>query len=272
MKIQDLLLTICIIPCMMSCDKIGIGASTPGAEISTLLTGECLASTELSYYEPSDDNQFRENRFLFSFGLDLSNHSKEKTDSRPKTYNWRDIPSDELFSTFGGNKWTVKFEFDGIYQDVTDSFFASIGRQDYSVITILYNGGISLTCDSEFAGHAAGENLASLITCHPIYDSFVKESGENPVIAHCFNTPSNVGKCLEMPMEYISMLSDVISFSIPMDGYELLNTSANFKLEIPVRVVYYLTWLNDMLSDPDAELPYKDEVLTCSFRTKYTLR
>jgi len=269
MKIQHLLLTICIIPCLLSCDKIGFGASTPDTTICTLLTGECLASTQLSYIVPTDDEQVRENRFLFSFGVEFTNHSKEKILTR----HWRDIPSDELFSTFGSNKQTVKHEYEGIYREVTNSYVSCIGwPEKYSIITILYNGGISLTCESDFAGHAAGGNLASFITCYPVYDSFVEQSGENPIISHFFNTPSNVGKCIEMPMDYISMIGGTIRFSIPMGDYELLHTGANFRLEIPVRVVDYLTWLNNKISDPNAEMPYRDEVLKCSFRTNWTVR
>lgn len=260
MKIQHLLLTICLLLCIYSCELPAIGKEEP--QTSLLLTGESLANTKLSYVVPEAEyHQVKNDRFIFTFKVDLSDNVKVKENSGQ--YNV--IPSDELFSSFGSNKRTVRNEYERIHKEVCDAFLSvsHTVRYSFNVITILYNGGISLICDSEFAGHAAGENLASII---------IPKSSENPMIAPEFNTPSYVGKCIEMPMDYISMIGGTIKFSIPMGDYELLHTGANFRLEIPVRVVDYLTWLNNKISDPNAEMPYRDEVLKCSFRTNWTLR
>lgn len=271
MKIQHLLLTICLLLCIYSCElmpAISWGWQDPATSI--LLTGENLSSTKLSYIVPSDDNQVHSDRFTFSFTVDYSDCVKVK---KNKGEQFNVVPSSELFSSFGSNMKAVKNEFERIHKEVSDSYLSVCpGRCYFNVITILYNGGMSLVCDSEFAGHPAGENLASVITCFPWYDGFVEQSGEDPIIAGGFNTPSYVGKCIEMPMDYISMIGGTIEFSIPMGDYELLHTGANFRLEIPVRVVDYLTWLNNKISDPNAEMPYRDEVLKCSFRTNWTLR
>ena len=272
MKIQHLLLTICLMLSICSCELPAIDKATDDPATSLLLTGESLSSTKLSYIEPTDDDQVLFDRFTFSFTLTFSNDVKVKKDNGAQ---FNVVPSGELFSSFGSNKKAIMDEFDRIHQEVCDNYlsvYRGAGRYSFDVMTILYNGGISLTCESEFAGHAAGENLASVITCFPRYDYLVKQSGENPIIAGGFNTPSNVGKNIEMPMEYISMLGSAVKFSIPKGNYELVHTGANFRLEIPVRVVNYLTWLNDKISNPDAEIPYRDEVLTCSFRTNWTLR
>jgi len=239
--------------------------------ISTLLTGENLASTQLSYNVPTDDGQVLYDRFTFSFTVPLSDYVKVK---KGKGEQINVVPSSELFSSFGNNYREVMNEFERVHQETCNAYLPvyKSGRYSFDVITILYNGGMSLVCDSEFAGHPAGENLASVITCFPWYDGLVEQSGENPIIADGFNTPSNVGKSIEMPMDYISMVGGTIKFSIPKGDYELLHTGANFRLEIPVKVVDYLTWLNDKISDPDAEMPYRDEVLKCSFRTNWTLR
>ena len=272
MKIRHLLLTICSLLCISSCElmpAISWGWQDPATSI--LLTGENLASTQLSYNVPTDDDQVLSDRFTFSFTVDYSDCVKVK---KNKGEQFNVVPSSELFSSFGSNMKAVMNEFDRIHKEVCDSYLSvyQSGRYSFNVITILYNGGMSLVCESEFAGHPAGENLASVITCFPWYDGLVEQSGEDPIIADGFNTPSNIGKSIEMPMEYISMIGGTIKFSIPKGDSELLHTGANFRLEIPVRVVDYLTWLNDKISDPDAEMPYRDEVLKCSFRTNWTLR
>ena len=63
-----------------------------------------------------------------------------------------------------------------------------------------------------------------------------------------------------------------ILFNIPLGDYEVVDEYVRFDLNIPVKVVYYLHWLNDRLTDPDAAVPYTDEVLHCSFCTEYGLR
>ena len=262
MKIHHLLLTICTMLFICSCELPAISWVPP--ETSTLLTGESLAGTELSYIKPETEYiQVRNDRFCFSFKVDLSNYIKEKKNRNHNIV----IPSDELFSAFGSNKKAVKNEYDRIHQDVFNTFNNYIGErrgtESMNVVTILYNGGITLTCQSEFAGCPAGENIARF---------FSEESSEDPIIAPWFNTPSNLVGGLEIPLDYISMTGEIISFSIPVGDYELVKTGANFRLEIPVRVVYYLQGLNDKNSNPDAAVPYKDEVLTCSFRSQWTLR
>ena len=64
----------------------------------------------------------------------------------------------------------------------------------------------------------------------------------------------------------------VISFSIPMEQYQLTDEKVTFELNVPVKVVKYLTWLNDKITDPDAPVPYEEEVLHCRFTTDYGLR
>ena len=169
------------------------------------------------------------------------------------------------------NQAIVKSEYERVFEDFSKSYEERFHRPFYSIVTILYNGGISLVANKEFAGYPAGENLAPLITNNPIYDNIVLESGENPIIAPGFNTPSNAGGFLGIPLDYISMTKDGVEFCIPMGEHKLIEDEVTFELFIPVKVVLYLTWLNNMIGDPDAPVPFKDEVLHCSFTTKYGL-
>ena len=92
------------------------------------------------------------------------------------------------------------------------------------------------------------------------------------MIAPGFNTPANAGGFLGIPMNYISMTKDGVEFSIPMGEYKLIEEAVTFELNIPVKVVLYLTWLNNKLTNPNAPVPYTDEVLHCTFTTKYGLK
>ena len=117
----------------------------------------------------------------------------------------------------------IPFLFHG--EGVYDSFASSWSGSNFSLVTILYNGGISLKADREFAGFQPGEDLGPALRCAGIWSD-----------------------------------------------YAFIDEHVTFDLEIPVRVVMYLGWLNDKLSNPAAPVPYKDEVLHCRFTTPFGLR
>ena len=68
------------------------------------------------------------------------------------------------------------------------------------------------------------------------------------------------------------MLEESVSFSVPLGDFKVVKESVSFELNIPVKVVMYLQWLNDRLIDPNAPVPYKEEVLHCSFTSPYCLK
>ena len=271
MKSKSFIILISAIICLTSCGKIG--ASQPEYKMRTLLPGECLASPELSYYRPEDEQQqVVKDGFVFGFLLDVTDFVKEDSLRRH-------IPSEDLFNSFGENRQSVKMGYERIYEDFRGAHVSSFHSDRCNAITILYNGGISLTADKEFAGRRAGENLGDLIAHHPHYDNIVKESGTDPILAaypgHC----SYPDKVLGIPADYICLIDQCqgnglpgVSFCIPMGDYNLVKEQVTFELQIPVKVVRYLTWINDRLSNPNAPVPYEDEVLHCRFTTNYGLK
>ena len=52
-----------------------------------------------------------------------------------------------------------------------------------------------------------------------------------------------------------------------LNKYKFVRKNINFKLTLPVKSAQYLTWIKDRFSNDDAEMSYKDEVLTCSFQS-----
>ena len=68
------------------------------------------------------------------------------------------------------------------------------------------------------------------------------------------------------------MAEESISFSVPMGDFKVIAEPVTFELNIPVKIVMYLQWLNDKIADPNALVPYKEEVLYCRFTCPYCLK
>ena len=292
------------IPCFFSIACIlvscgGMGGAMPVYETSTFLPGECLASVELALndgsqeqslhigdgYEVDSDVYFLNNTIhgvnketsdglYFCFFLDVKNHVIGRVDRSvcpERTGNW-DIPSRELFQSFGKDANTIEEEFWKSFRKVAAVANNYDGIDLFNFATILYDGGLSLTADRPFAGYSAGENLAPLLTCHPFYVGRDNTS-EPSVISSWMNTPEIIGRGLELPMDYTSLtFGKSILFTIPKGPFGIVEESVEFHLEIPVKVIMYLTWLRDRLTDPNAPVPYRNEVLKCSFRYPYNLK
>lgn len=237
-----------------------------------LLSGECLSGTELQYVVPEADyQQVYDDYFLFRFSMELTDHEIKKDGGLwSRIYN--DTPSKSLYDSFGKNKSKVRKEFNGIFEVLSEYYLYDFHQYDFAITTILYNGGISLTANKEFAGFKPGEDLAPAIKSSPRWGEYIGDNLTDPVISTTSRLSENAGEILDIPMEYISLAGDEIRFSIPMADYQLVEDEVTFELNIPVKVVSYLEWINDKLSDPDAPVPYKDEVLHCKFTTGYCLK
>ena len=69
---------------------------------------------------------------------------------------------------------------------------------------------------------------------------------------------------MDFPNEYLP-LGRYISVLIPLGDYQFSYENVRFHFEIPVKVGLFLHYLKDKISDPNAEMQFKDEVLTCDF-------
>lgn len=288
-----------------SCGKMGAADRVPFT--SALLTGESLASTtltlndgsrELQLHRDAGDNSYSidpvvlfleknngsfgekyasENerinsydRAKFCFFLDVSGYKHETVDQSicPYLSGYWDIPSEDLFAAFGNNKEQVKKEYYNLFNACAQSKTANY----FSISTILYNGGITLTANKEYAGVPAGENLASFITAS--LSGFPSGTQmPDPVISSYFNTPASVAASLGLPLDYISMTgAEDICFTIPKpQDCQIVQESVTFELKIPVKVVLLLSWLNDRLDDENAPVPCREEELHCTFTVPYRI-
>lgn len=239
--------------CVSAC--VSFGAATPDAEVQTFLPGECLKSTELTYGVPHYSTQMCVNgkyRFIFPLDLDFSNECMDHTVIKNR---WRHVTTQEMYDAFGENGKLVKKAYEDEFESFLKLYQAKKhpGAADrFSIVTILYNGGISLVADKDFAGVPAGKDLSDII-------------GPDPYLWNSDLFP-------DIPLEYITMPGESIAFSVPLGDFNVVQEPVNFELNIPVKVVMYLQWLNDKLTDPDAPVPYKEEVLHCSFTSPYCLK
>lgn len=227
-----------------------------------IIPGECLLSSDLKYVPK--DNPIEDDFCIFSFSMILEDGIYEKVSSRLYPQKYRLMPADGQFSRLK-NENAVRKQFKKIYESFTDSYadVFSISR-GYEIMTLLYDGGISLIADKDFAGYPAGENLASLIT-----GSYYYNDGTDPVISDNNNTFDGAGQFLDIPLDFISMTQSFISFKIPLNGTKLTDGAIVFTLDIPVKKVHYLTWLDCRIDDPEAEIQYEDIILHCKFRTDF---
>ena len=160
-----------VIACLLS--SCGKKTATPGAKVQYFIPGECLESAELRPVPEFDDLSRRvvQNRLEFVFLFDLSNVTTEYINNSTS----RVIPSDKLFDNFGANSKTVKEIYESAYADCMN-LFPKINW--LSISTILYDGGISLIADKDFAGIPANEELAPLIMGLPMNDEYIEQFGK----------------------------------------------------------------------------------------------
>lgn len=237
--------------CVSSCFGAGMA---PPREVG-LVTGECLKDTHLIHrdvgFDPGKQRGVSgSTSFVIGFDMSLEYVSKKR-----KLFLYYVRPSNEAFRKFGWNEGKVRTEYDRIL----DKLPVYIGRDDVYG-TFLYNGGVVLTADKDFAGIPKGENLAELFQIKNDIKELDSIRGE-------------VKKRIGIPFECENMVSKYgFSLVVPKnDDYKMVRDQVSFTLKMPFRVVNYLQWINDKISDPTAPVPYSDTEFTCEFITRYRL-
>ncbi len=243
-----------LLPCLVLLTYCGVPTSMRDAALRSLLPGECLDDTELE----ANPVEYRvsEKYISFSFKLPLSHHELVNRSSHLWSHDKDDLPTADLFDSFGTNKKEVQ----DAYMTAYDSFFdisegPFFGQAPYT--TILYTGNFSLTADKEFAGIPAGEDLSCLV--HSGYGEAC------PVLSSFYSSREETAAILSIPYDYICLLETSIWFVIPVVDHSVTNENVTFHIDVPVRVIQYLHWLNERLASPNAEPPYYDTVLHTTF-------
>lgn len=251
---KRLLYFIIVLFCFAGSGCVKFGAATPDNTHSILLPGECLQSTELSHSEQGGSHYlYNRDEYVLFLVMDMSGYTKYSPHPKALGTNFRTFPSDEMYQKFGENSERVKDEYKRVFNKYDSEL---VGIHNFTASTILYDGGMKLVADKEFAGYPAGTDLGP-------YCYFA--NSHSPMV--------DAKYALDLPLEYDCLMEgDCIWLRFPCGDYSLTKERVTFDVEIPVKVVMYLQWLNDRLSDPSAPVPYEEQVLHCHFSADFSLK
>ena len=223
----------------------------------SIYPGECLNQVQIGYvthlktklYSSSDTDDVL--CVVFKLYWDVETEHVNRTI-------YRAVPSKAIYKEFGKDARKVKQAYDELF----DEYFkdVDVANWDYRYhginTTLYYCGGIVVKANQEFAGIPAWTNLESATI--PFSDNPDKY-GLTPI------------PTIGVPEGY-SIIGDYIGIYFPLEGRELVDgEEVTFHLEIPVKVGLMLTLLRDRLTNPDAQMQYRDEVLTCDFTLNHGL-
>ena len=244
-----------------------------GVTTMHFLPGECLGSYELKCFYPQGKNYRTEaDCFTFVFQMNANSTSVEKSVSSysDPRHLWTEMPDSDLFQRYGANSNAVNRRFEKVYADMRNYWTTKSNTSDalFDFITVFYSGGMSLKADKAFAGQPAGTELTGYLECRPDCSG---ASTDDPLLIKPF-TKSESGSVYGLPIEYKGVLGTIIAFCIPLKEHTLTKDPVTFHLEIPVKKVLYLSWLNDTIDNPNAPVPYEDAILTCDFKSDYNLK
>lgn len=243
-----LFLAFCILCIICSCDKgfLSIDPISHDAIPMSILPGECLMDNELLLQEAYDGESNNQGVIKMFFKMNLNTLIKHKREFKLNNvicdldnYFYR-TPGKDVYSAFGANAGIIAEEYEKYHSDLNFSNYYC------DEITIFYEGGMILTADKEFAGYPAGTNLGDMV--------FLPQNNSLAAIPGIEDFGNSIH------------LSPRFGIFFPSDGWWCQeNTEVNLSLSMPVKVGLLLQWLNDRIDNPDAEMQYKDEVLTCNF-------
>ncbi|MBR4002089.1 MAG: hypothetical protein IKI89_06970 [Bacteroidales bacterium] len=261
---KKIVLIIGVLLVISSCLGFG-GAATPEAHEISFIPGECLKSSKLqpAYYDaptiigaPTTDEKapfwiytdHRPKSLAFTLEMDLD--IKMESFSSFITSDYRYCPSDIIFKSFGNSSKLVKNEYETAYESIKNS--PDWVTHSLCLSSIYYCGGMVITASKEFAGIAAGDNLAS--------------------VAEVYNPDSYYRlPFIDVPEGYLP-LSRFATILIPMGDRQIVDDVLKISIEIPVKVGLFLNYLMEKKTNPDATMQFRDEVLTCEFTVPRGLR
>ena len=270
-RIVCLILATIPISFLSSCDKLPAAKFEPRVKSVSLLPGECLMDNELTCIY-CNQNKHRK-AYLFRFTVNMDIEKEEMGFVRNYDHIERYRPTEDVLQQFGVNSESLKDAYNSVWSTINDT-----------QSTFFYDD-IVLTADQDFAGISKGENIAPLFmdSNSTIYDSYVAPfsiKDDNMLRLSTYNIwatygpENNMDDCMNDDVVYHQVEKQAfLDFGIDVsDKYKFVKQSVNFTLTIPVRSAQYLTWLNDKLSDENAQMTWKDEVLTCTFHSNTGLQ
>ena len=273
-KIANLLLAAFPIVLLSSCDKLPAAHYEPRVDSISLLPGECLLDNELTCVYCNQSGYGKS--YLFRFAMDLDIEKEEMGNCGRPYLVERYRPTDDVFKQYGINSESLKDAYNSVWSTI-----------DNTQTTFFYDD-IVLTADTDFAGISKGENLAPLFMNpnsidYADIDSYVAPFSiqednmlrmETCNLWATYGPENNMDDYWNDDAVYHQVEKQAfLCFRIDVSNkYKFVKQSVNFTLTLPVRSAQYLTWLNDKISDENAQMTWKNEVLTCTFHSNTGLQ
>ncbi|MBR3744494.1 MAG: hypothetical protein IKN31_05225 [Bacteroidales bacterium] len=245
-KLRNAIISCALLIIIVSCNKFG--PRQPAYKVG-IYPGECLESTQLGYGGHGLES-IRGDKMVFVIGLRPYWNIEE---GWKESHIYSTFPSKEVYALFGDTAKKVK----KAYTEILDRYINVANHYEFNGVTstVYYCGNMLLKADKMFAGVPAGENIAATVL------PFVQDEMRFEI------TPIPT---IDVPDSYYP-LGETVRLCFLTDNYEYVSEEVTFHLEIPVKVGLMLTLLRDRLTDPDAQMQYRDEVLTCDFTINHGL-
>lgn len=239
--------------CLVGCAKNGV----PAPLEETFLPGECLSSNTLDFTGWQINNYTGPQGITLGFQLNMD-CELSSLGSPWASGDYRYVPTENVFNQFKEECPAIK----ALYEDAWNAVVSSSGGLCF-LSSVFYESGIILVADKEFAGVAAGDNIAN----GAIPTQKWQEEGKPYTTCLLDNLYSADSRPIPVgnDFRYDYCLAKDIAVRIPLNNRTVVDEDVTFTLVMPVKVGLYLTWLKDKTNDPDASFPYRDETLTCTF-------
>ena len=170
------------------------------------------------------------------------------TDRTLYSYVW---PTEDVFDEFGERKEQVKDDYQSL---VRGMFEAKENKEiDECFCTVFQRSALTISSNLPVGGIQPGEDLSSLCKDLPSYLSDL----------------DNLTLSVSNPQSLYNELRAIPDFSLGdmgvfLPALEKQDQVITFTVSIPVRRVYLLHWLDGLSDNPDAPMPFSDEVLVAT--------
>ena len=225
-----------IVVTAITCDS----SSVPDVVECTLLPGECLLDNGLLFSR--SHNMTANDPFKIVCSLDIG-HTVLISDQYAR-HSVSKVPDSEIWSRFPDAE-TVHDRYDKLCTEL----FRSSSDQIQNEISVFAAGTCSITADKPFAGRLSGSDLSDLL--------WEREKEMSPLsrdlLLHLCLDPSGFGGSI--PPAFVMSLPKT-AVDAMADG-EIIT----FSCSIPVRVMLLLQGLEGRIVDPEAAIPFREEVL-----------
>lgn len=234
----------------LSCGCSTVGGNSEKAQptVQAFVPGDCAQLYMTPWvYANSKGTYFSLHWFIY---IDSTKGDSELIPGMHSFYQW---PSEDIWRTFEDRSKIVEENFKSLAREM----FSNIPTGGNHIVTTVFPIGRQvITANVPIFGIPAGEDLSSLILDGNLEQYPSAQTLDNLTLH------SDNGNLLYSELLTNGSLGNGVS--IRMNAPDSFDQKIVFTLSVPVRRVLFLEWLNQLQSNPDAPIPYIDEVMEAS--------